>query len=127
MKNYIYRISSLILLFLILQNFIILKTFAWKYYDDYESSISWQKEKAHLHSFASFLQNHPETIGYIAYYTKKEEFLKQRKIKINRAIKFLTQKSQIEKDRIIIIYAGKKDYSTTILQPIHKNSEPPRF
>ena len=96
------------------------------YFDSY-SNISWEDEKARLENFASRLILDPKMIGYIAFYIGKKESSKGYKSRINRVRKYLIGFRKIEKRRIVIIDAGKREESFTILQPIDKDSPKPEF
>jgi nucleosome binding factor SPN SPT16 subunit len=102
--------------------------FADEYFNHYESNISWNKQMAFLGDFAVFLEKNPETIGYIGFYVGEKESLKKIQSRIDKSVKFLTKNMKIEKSRIVVIKGDtKKEMSEIILQPVDKNSPPPRF
>lgn len=97
-----------------------------EWYDTYQN-ISWSEEKAHLFSFAVFLQRNPEMSGYIAFCGKDRRELRTKKARAARAKKYLISNLKIAKKRIILVNGQTCDVSITILQPIAKGVSPPRF
>ncbi len=104
-------------------------TLADGYFDEYKSNISWNEQRAHLDSFAIFLEKNPKLKGYIAFYIGEKDSLKKMNSRIDRSIKYLVQNFKIEKNRIIVINAGKqkRERSSIVLQPVDENFPPPNF
>jgi len=97
-------------------------------FDRYESNISWNEQRAHLDNFAYHLQTNVKDVGYIVFYMGEKDSLKKLKSRVDRSIKYLIQNGKIEKRRLIIIKAVRKQgKSDIILQPVSKNLPPPNF
>ena len=95
-------------------------------FDTYETFISWKYEKANLDNFAIFLMKHPETIGYVVFYTGDKDSFKKVNKRITKSKRYLIDRRKIANGRLIVIYAGTlAKFSTTILQPMDANLPPP--
>jgi hypothetical protein len=91
-------------------------------FDEYKTFISWNFERANLDNFAIYLRNHPETIGYIAFYVGKKDSAKKVRSRIEKSKRYLIEKRGIARKRLVVIFAGElTNYSTTVLQPLDKS------
>ncbi len=94
-------------------------------FEYYWHRIPWKEEVARLDNFAIFLTKNPETVGYVAYYSGKGGSRRRAKARAQKAVSYLTRFRRIGPRRIVMIYGGKLDNASTILQPVPKHSPPP--
>ena len=95
-------------------------------FDTY-GDISWRFEKARLYNFALALKNEPNDVGYIIYNVGKDDCFKNVESRINRSVKYLTNKQKISSDRIVVVYAGLSEKFKVILQPIPRSEKIPNI
>lgn len=88
-------------------------------FDRYPSFEKWSHERASLDSFAIYLQQHPEMVGYIMFYRGEDGSLTSVRKRISRARGYLIRVRGIEPRRLKIIDRGRLGRTAfTILQPL---------
>ena len=97
-----------------------------QYFDSY-GELSWEEETFRLDNLARFLQLKRDFVGYIAFYTGKKDKSGRIKERVERAKDYLVCKRKIDEARIIIVDAGSKAETQTILHPVHKDAPTPDF
>lgn len=99
-----------------------------EWFSSYDLKISWNDERARLFDFAMTLEEDSNFVGYMAFYTGKTDTPAKLKFRINRAKKYLISNLKIDKNRLVIVDAGKTlNESFIVLQPTLKNYPPPNF
>lgn len=102
-------------------------TRADQWFDSY-GKISWAEERARLDSFAKFLKEKPDMIGYMAFYvgeSDSEAEIEKHVIQAQNHV--VCGRLKIEKERIVIVNAGKRAETKFVLQPVLKTLPPPDF
>jgi hypothetical protein len=72
----------------------------------YGGADTWSIERNYLDNFADWLRVNKNTVGLILYRPGKKDCLIDVKRRIDRAVRYLTTKRKISKDRILTFYGG---------------------
>lgn len=98
-----------------------------QWFDSY-GKLPWAEEKLHLDNFAMHLKHNPDMTGYVAFYVGKNDNEADIQKRVDRAKKYLSHgRTKIDKERIIVVNAGKREETRTVLQPVLKANPPPNF
>lgn len=97
-----------------------------QWFDSY-GNISWDEEKVHLENFAKYLIEQPDYVGYIVVYVGKREKWKSLERRVERAKNYLIRILCVDKERVIIVQAPRRDITKFVLQPVPKEFRPPVF
>jgi hypothetical protein len=98
-----------------------------QWFDSY-GKVPWAEEKLHLDNFAMHLKDNPDMIGYVAFYVGKNDKEANTQKRVVRAKNYLLHgRTKIDKERIIVVNAGKREETRTVLQPVLKANPPPSF
>jgi nucleosome binding factor SPN SPT16 subunit len=97
------------------------------YFDTWYGAIPWKEEAIRLDSFVVFLLRNPEAKAYIAFYVGEKESYEEVKSRISRAAKHMVKTRKLDKKRLVIVYAGRRQNTTIILHYRHKDLPPPEF
>lgn len=97
------------------------------YYDTWYGKISWKTETSRLDSFLVILHQNPGTIGYIAFQVGERDSYEKVKSRINRAVKYMVEYRKFDKNRLVVVYAGKRETTTTILDIKSRDLPTPIF
>jgi len=92
----------------------------WKWFDQYSKVTSWE-EKLHLDNFAIYLLKDPSLLGYMAFRVGENEKASVVRKRAERNKQYLVRKRGVPSDRIRLIYLGKADKTTFILQPLTRD------
>jgi len=98
-----------------------------QYFREY-NKVSRNDERAEMDNFAHALLEDKTLIGYMLYYVENDtkERLKVRRKRATWAQRYLTAEFGIPKSRVVLIYCGKLDLETTVLQPLSTSKPAPR-
>jgi hypothetical protein len=67
-------------------------------------------------------------IGYVAFYVGKNDKESDIQKRVIRAKNYLLHgRTKIGKERIVVVNAGKREETRTVLQPVLKTKPPPNF
>ncbi len=91
----------------------------------YSGNASKEEEIVFLDNFAIYLTEHPEMVGYIAYFSSEKRSASRLKKRVNRAVKYLSERRGIDIKRLIVIYGGRNERSKVVLQPTPQGAPPP--
>ena len=97
-----------------------------QWFDSY-GKVSGNDELARFSNLAFFLQDHPETVGYIAFCTSKTESNADVFRQKTRGVNFVVSRFHLRRSRFKIINYGPCAKTRTILQPIDKTKQVPSF
>jgi hypothetical protein len=97
-----------------------------EWFDSY-GKLPWEEERLHLDNFAIYLKRNPEMVGYLAYYVGDDSSEAEMEARIGRAKEYLICEFKIDKKRIIVVKAEKREKTKVVLQPVSKEKRPPDF
>src|SRR5215213_7514466 len=100
---------------------------AQRHHFDSYGDISRKEERIILDNYYVYLRQQTDSIAYIAFYVGKKDTYEKAKARINRVINHLTKVRALEKERIVIIYAGKWGTTRIMLEAIGKEFPVPKF
>lgn len=95
---------------------------AGNYYEIWYGKKPFPDEALRYDSFIVILRQNPDLIGYVAFSVGKKDSYKKVKARINRGIKHIVEYRKFDKKRLIVIYMGTSDETTTILHFGQKTS-----
>lgn len=123
MKNTVRLLSLFLLVGLVFSSMLNLSTSAQAYlhFDVYEN-LSLESELGRLDNFSIALRRNPEMLGYIVFYVGQRDSYKRVKRRIERGVNHLVGFRKFDRKRLVIVYAGRRDRTMTILQEYEKNS-----
>ena len=95
---------------------------------DYYGKIPWEEERLRLDDFAMFLKRNPDMIGYMAFYVGESDSEAEIERHVIQAKNHIVRgRLKINKERIVIVNAGKRAETRFVLQPVLKTLPPPDF
>ena len=97
-----------------------------RWFDQY-SNVTNREEKLHLDNFAYYLLKDSSLLGYIAFSAGKNEKASVVRKRAERGRQYLAREFRISRDRIRLIYLGKADETTFILQPVARDKPFPKI
>jgi hypothetical protein len=84
----------------------------------YETRVSWKKERVFLENFATYLNEHPEMLGHVVYFSDSKFSKEKLEKKLERSVNFLVAENRISRPRLLLRYGGPSENSKIVLQPL---------
>jgi hypothetical protein len=116
LKSTILRLAQLAILLVFLSQIVLAQTRSGHTQSLFYGDVTWNIERNKLDNFADRLKFNKDTIGFIFYNPGEKDCLIDVKRRIDRAVKYLTTKQKISKDRITTLYAGHIEALTVELR-----------